>query len=164
MSDKDSNFITLNCQVTAAEYAQIDAIAQAVGQTPSDWLYAKVKHVLNQTSSDVLHDVLVRIGSLERKVVAIAHLEQQVAELVVQLATLQTDTPTQSSTADLPAKMPGYKLHAHHLPTYRTNAPDQEAREEIAQAIAEVEQPQMSYEDIEDEPDEVLYEFLDPRG
>jgi hypothetical protein len=139
----------LQIQLPAELVARVQNQAQKTGRDPAEiaiaalWLYFSILPDRNN----------IPPTTQER----LAHLEHRLTKLEQIISGSGS-----SHTATLPADMPGYALGKDASSDYRTNAPDPQSRKDIARAIANVEGIPLADDDIEDEPDEILYDFLDP--
>jgi hypothetical protein len=138
----------LPIQLPADLAALVQAQAQKAGKTPDEVAIAAIWYYFSVSPGEQnnQHILLQRLSNLEDR---LAQLERLVT------------SAGSSHTASLPADVPGYQL-GKQASSYRTNAPDSQARKDIVRAIADVEGVSFNDEDIEDEPDEILYDFLDP--
>lgn len=142
----------ISCPVTSADLAQIDALLSRTGQTRDDWLQALVQAALSETPGNI-RNLTERVASLERTTAGLMPLEQQVKDLNGKIAKLlQPESLTANSTVA--------NSTATNSPTAIVESPPSTAATASRPTSSSV--IQSVYDVEEDEPDEILYEFLEP--
>jgi hypothetical protein len=138
MSKSFSDKQTIECQFTAEELAKIDAIAQLTGQSRSQWFYNLVKGAIGEINGNAINAIATKVAALELEVAKVSRLEQQLADLTKTVEELRMYSPT--------------------IPQYGTPPTTGTYRAEPGNAAILVD------DEIEDEPDEILLDFLTPPG
>jgi cytochrome c-type biogenesis protein CcmH/NrfF len=142
MTEKSWDKVIIHCQVTAAELAAVDAVAKKAGQSQTAWLYGLIQKALSQQNADETAAITARLTLIEKKVEQVSQLEQQFTELARQVQCLQAIAPNLLQSPSIAAIQIASSTNTKFAP-YSTAA-----------AIAD--------DDLEDEPDEILYSFLEP--
>jgi hypothetical protein len=117
---------------------EIDAICTQQGHTRSEWLASLIAEVLGKTNGHTLIALRQRVDRLEQNQEEMGALQRQIAALKQEVQSLQM------------------QLHSVSLQA-RSGQPNEPQRPLV--------QPSESYDfpETEDEPDEILYDFLEPR-
>jgi hypothetical protein len=138
MPQLPENKQTIACQFTVEELAKMDTIAQRTGQSRSQWLYNLIEGAIGEIGNRAVEAMETRIAALEPEVAKVKRVEQQLADLTKTVGELRMFTPS----------VPQYRT-APTTGTYRTETPS-------SALVVD--------DDIEDEPDEILIDFLPTPG
>ncbi|MEM9213137.1 MAG: hypothetical protein AAGD25_02225 [Cyanobacteria bacterium P01_F01_bin.150] len=146
------------CQLTSTELAQIDDILSRTGQTRNEWLQGLVKAALSTTPANV-RNLAERIDALEQSTAKLDILQQQVETLLQQRANqADGDAPLNISADVTPPSATtrstlSVSSNSHSAKSIQAPSPPKPTASSSTPSIYDVE---------EDEPDEILYEFLEP--
>jgi phosphoglycolate phosphatase-like HAD superfamily hydrolase len=143
----------IGCRVSQEWKATLETIALNSGRQLEQVVYEAIAQYLaeaapqrafHQAQASQIQEIFVRLAQTERQTSRIDILCDQIVALSARLAALEqgvidpTLLPTRLATGN-----------------YHTNAASLTEHQAVVEAIA-------SLEDIEDEPDEILYDFLEP--
>ena len=157
----------ISCQVTDSELSQIDDLIARTGQTRSEWLNGIIKAALSETPTNIRH-LTERVTILEQKTDHVTALQRQVEHLAQQVAMYLSEVPISppSPPGSVPVAAPHVPLDPNHNRPIITSDDDDDEPDEVLYDFLESTQPSPSHSpeniyDAEDEPDEILYDFLD---
>ena len=158
----------ITCQITSVELAQIDQLLARTGQTRSEWVQGLVQAALSETPINV-RNLAERVDSLEQTTTQLMALQHQVEQLTQQM----TDSFSRKPSTDGSQDSSSSPDQANPSSTSSLSAsPSPSATSQTTASPSDSPSPSMSlssptpsiYDVEEDEPDEILYEFLEPEA
>ena len=158
----------INCRITLAELSQIDQLLAHTGQTRSEWLQGLVQAALSETPTNI-RNLAERVSSLEQTITHLKNLEQQVEHLTQQMdgqpskeisSGVSNGTTSPLDRTDISSSS---SLASNPSPTDSTQADSAQAPSLPKSVAASTPTPSI-YDVEEDEPDEILYDFLEPEA
>jgi len=151
----------LSCSVTRTQLAAIDALVERTGQTRTEWLQQVIDAALSETPSNI-RNLTERVAALELAQAKIAAVAQTIEALTQPIALTRfppdekTASPSTDQSSESQSVTPSSDPSPSAFPIASTSGAETGSWPASSQDTA--------LDDDEDEPDEILYDFLEPQS